>query len=529
LLRRENRTRVNEPKVKTNPPSSLRTLVTEGPTESLLVLSDVHLGSDLNEQARRDGFGRRSKRIDEDMVHLLAHYQSKKPTGERWRLVIAGDFIDFIGMAIPSYGEDVATEPSEEELEHGLGNASDHARVKMRKVAERHADVFDALADFVAAGHALTLVHGNHDLEFHWDAVKDELRKTLVASAARRHASDAAFDESVFGSRIEFNPWFFYVNGMAYIEHGHQYDAYCATDTLMAPLSPADPRRIARGFCDVLLRFVVRPTRGLKEHGHENLGIKDYVTFGIGLGLKGMFNLARSFARAVIEMFRLRRAYFTEAAQVLKAEHERRIGLLAEATRIGIDRLKALTALQVPPITRSISGILGSVLLDRLALGLIAFLLLVVVGLFGIRHGHAWWGALTVVVAWALGHRYLSGLRKIDPAEDLIERASKLAKLFPAAFVVMGHTHTPVKVPVNEGTSTYSNLGSWAEEEEPAGSASFYEAARTHLVIHPAASPGSGVVAEFLKWDSTAGPRQFVTPEVPFSSNDTSKSSKKTA
>jgi UDP-2,3-diacylglucosamine pyrophosphatase LpxH len=518
--------------VKKNSPSVVvRTLVTEGPTESLLVLSDVHLGSDLNEQARRDGFGRRSKRIDQDMVHLLAHYRSKKPAGERWRLVIAGDFIDFIGMAIPSGGEEIATEPSEEELEHGLGNASDHARVKMLKVAERHPEVFDAIAHFVAAGHALTIVHGNHDLEFHWDAVKSELRKTLVASASRLHGPDRAdaFDEEEFVSRIEFNPWFFYVNGVAYIEHGHQYDAYCATDTLMAPLSPADPRRIARGFCDVLLRFVVRPTRGLREHGHEHLGIKDYVTFGMRLGLKGMIGLVKNFGSAVIELFRLRRAYFTEAAQVLKAEHERRVALLSDATRIGLDRLKALTALQVPPITRSISGILGSVLLDRLALGLIALLLLVVVGLFGMRHGHAYWGAATVVLAWAFGHRHLTRLRKIDPAEYLIDRAAKLAKLFPAAVVVMGHTHTPVKVPVNEGTATYINLGSWAEEEEAAGSPSFYEAARTHLVIHPAASPGSGVVAEFLKWDSTEGPRQFVTPEVPFSSRDTSKSSKKDA
>ena len=31
---------------------------------------------------------------------------------------------------------------------------------------------------------------------------------------------------------------------------------------MMAPLSPLDPRRIARGFTDVFLRYVVRPTRG---------------------------------------------------------------------------------------------------------------------------------------------------------------------------------------------------------------------------------------------------------------------------
>ena len=52
-----------------------------------------------------------------------------------------------------------------------------------------------------------------------------------------------------------------YSNGVAYIEHGHQYDPFCATEHVMAPLSPLDPRRVARGVSEVLLRFGGRPTR----------------------------------------------------------------------------------------------------------------------------------------------------------------------------------------------------------------------------------------------------------------------------
>jgi hypothetical protein len=66
----------------------------------------------------------------------------------------------------------------------------------------------------------------------------------------------------------------------------------------------------------------------------------------------------------------------------------------------------------------------------------------------------------------------------------MIERAAHLARLFPAAFVVMGHTHTPAKIAINDGEATYINVGSWAEEEgddgEPADT--IYRAARTHLV-----------------------------------------------
>jgi len=42
-------------------------------------------------------------------------------------------------------------------------------------------------------------------------------------------------DRAAFERRIEFHPWFFYVEDVAYIEHGHQYDAFCATDHVRRP------------------------------------------------------------------------------------------------------------------------------------------------------------------------------------------------------------------------------------------------------------------------------------------------------
>ena len=464
------------------------------------MLSDVHLGSDLNDLGTADT--KRSVDIDHDLVELIEHYRKAKPNGERWRLVIAGDFIDFIGMVITSEratASSVVTEPSEEETAHGLGNAPDHACEKMRRVAKRHANVFRALARFVADGHSLTLVHGNHDIEMHWQVVQNEFRASLLALAPD------GTDEASFLARIENAPWFYYVGGVAYIEHGHQYDRFCSTDHVMAPLSPIDPRRLARGFCDVLLRFVVRPTRGLSEHGHETMGVVDYVSFGVKLGLRGMVQLFLRFARAVLELFRLRRAHLSEAARALREEHERRMKLLSEARRIGIDRLRALMALQAPPVTRSISGILASVLLDRLALALGAAIALTVAAIVGIHYGHVALPIALILVAWLIAHRYLASRRHLSPDEELVERASHLAKLFPAAFVVMGHTHTPMKVPVAEGTATYVNLGSWAEEEAAASSPS-QRAARTHLVIHPG---DRGATAEFLQWDPAEGPQRF--------------------
>jgi UDP-2,3-diacylglucosamine pyrophosphatase LpxH len=468
-------------------------------SESLLVFSDVHLGSDLNDCT--PNVTHRSASIDRDLVLFLAHYRREKPSGERWRIVIAGDFIDFIGMAIAVPAE-LATPPSVEERAHGLGNASEHARLKLRHVAIRHADVFGELARFVAEGHALTLVHGNHDIEFHWDGVKDDLRAILLAHAVKERPG---LDPASFRERIEFSPWFFYRDGVAYIEHGHQYDALCSTERVMAPVSPLDPRQIARGFADVLLRFVVRPTRGLTEYGHEHTGVLDYIAFGARLGIGGLLRLGARFAVAILELFRLRQAYFTQAEQVLRAEHERRVALLSEATSIGLDRLHALLLLQTPPTTRSIRGILASVLLDRCALAVGSLSALFVVAVIGVYNGHVLYGALGVIAAWAVFHRHLSARRTVDAAELLVAKASQLSKLFPAAFVVMGHTHTPVYLPA--GDSTYINVGSWTEDEgagTPEGQAP--RAPRTHLVIDVREARPE---ARLFAWESGVGPRRY--------------------
>jgi UDP-2,3-diacylglucosamine pyrophosphatase LpxH len=481
----------------------MATLGSSGATrETLLILSDVHLGSDINDRAPPGAAPRRSKRVDEDLIALFAHYAKAPPArgAERWRAIIAGDFIDFIGMAVRTDSvPDLDTLPSEEEREHGLGNAADHACEKLRRVAERHEPVLAAIAAFVARGNALTFVHGNHDIELHWDEVRVEL-KAILAHLAK--LQDPGVDEAAFLARVDFQPWFFYADGVAYVEHGHQYDALCATEYVMAPLSPLDRRRIAQGFTEVFLRFVVRPTRGLKEHGHETKGMIDYVAFAIGLGARGLVKLGVAFASAVLELFRLRRAYFTDAARTLREEHERRMGLLAEATRIGVDRLRALAALQVPPITRSIRGILASVLLDRLALAFTAATALMVVAVLSWNHGQRWWAAGIVLVAWAFLNRHLSKQRRIEPDQLLVDRARELVRLFPAAFVVMGHTHVPLRVPVSDDGAQYINVGSWAEEEGEAEP----KAARTHLVIR---AGEEGPVAELLTWDSGKGPDAY--------------------
>lgn len=469
------------------------------PPFNLLALSDIHLGSDLVHHARPDAPQRTasSERCDRALVALLDWYR-ERPVDERpWRLVIGGDFVDFTGMSVlPSASERAEnfTEPTGEELSHGLGGAPDHALAKLRLVMAHHEAVMDALARFVAAGNDLVIVPGNHDVDWHWQELQVEFRQALGRRAG------------VALERIEFSPWFYYEEGLLYLEHGHQYDGYCSHDHVLFPVSPRDPRRTTRSLSDILVRYVVRPTRGMTEAGHENMGASDYVRFAFSLGLGGMAALARRFARVAVEAVALWREHLSEAAGWVRREHERKLEQLGEARSFGIERLRALVRLQHPPLTRSLGSIASSLMLDRLALGVLGVAALGAV-LFWLEHwGIAASSSVVLLAGAVVMQRLFLQRSSVEPSELLRERAASVARLFPAAVVVMGHTHLPEIRPTAE-RSTYVNLGAWAEEDPIDGRCSTLPATRTHLLITRSAGATS---AQLLTW-CDGGPQPYAS------------------
>jgi UDP-2,3-diacylglucosamine pyrophosphatase LpxH len=463
----------------------------------LLALSDVHLGSDLVFHVRPDAPRRTAASIrrDRDLVALLDYYRQRRIDDKPWRLVIGGDFIDFTGMSVMPCGDlsegQIVTEPTEEELAHGLGGAEDHTLAKLRLVMAHHSEVMQALGAFVAAGNELVIVPGNHDVDWHWDSAQAEFKQALAAYGA---AGDA---------RVAFAPWFYYEEGLIYLEHGHQYDSYCSYDHVLYPVSPKDPRRTTRSLSDVLLRYVVRPTRGMTESGHDAMSAVDYLRFAVSLGVGGMLALARRFFNANRALFALWREHLSEAAAWARGEHEQRIQRFNEARAVGLERLKKLVRLQRPPLTHSFSAIMSGVMLDRLLLALLAALAMA--GAFTVFDHWAAAAGVGIALAFvlSLARRAWFQRHAVEPSAMLREGSAGVARLFPAAFVVMGHTHLPEVRPTAD-QSTYVNLGAWAEEEID-GRATALPATRTHLVLtHSGASP----VARLMQWGDT-GPTPF--------------------
>jgi UDP-2,3-diacylglucosamine pyrophosphatase LpxH len=465
-----------------------------------LLFSDVHLGADLVQHTRPWTASRllAAHRIDQQLGSMLDHYRVNREDNRPWRVVIAGDFIDLVGMSISAApGVTWRTPLSEDDQTHGLGSAEDHAAFKMHAVADRHDLLFRKLAAFVQAGHSLVFVRGNHDVEMYWDAAQRAFLDALVSRASFSNDDSAAREQ--FEARIEFQHWFFYVRGFLYVEHGHQYDATCAYHHVLAPRSPRDPRRISYSFSDILLRYVVRPTRELAAEGHENESLFDYIKLAFSLGLNGCARLGYRFFSAVGRMVASWRDHLSEHAQQIKAEHDRQMQQIATVFRLSGEHLRAMTQLWAVPVTGRFFSIFRNVFLDGLAAGVgacAAFALLAVL------HVLPWMWLPPVLIALFAGILVYSKLsRVLEPHHALRLGAKRLAELMPARYVVMGHTHKPTMEALTPVT-TYVNLGNWTNDtvdDQVSG------APCTHLVIRH--GDGGRPQAWLCGWDGQSGLR----------------------
>lgn len=164
------------------------------------VISDLHLGGRFPSGPGDTGF----RMMDRpDALAGFVRALASKPAAPRIELVINGDFLDFLA----------------EEVEDGKWTpfraAPGEAVRAFEVLADRKEDgeVFDALAAFLDAGHRLTLLAGNHDIELTLPEVRDAFERRLWRSKKTQ-----AFNVRMLldGEAL--------ILGDAVIEHGNRYD-----------------------------------------------------------------------------------------------------------------------------------------------------------------------------------------------------------------------------------------------------------------------------------------------------------------
>lgn len=455
-------------------------------THNLLVISDLHLGEGIRPLDEDDD--PRVEALDEALVGFLAHYATHRLDGRPWRLVVNGDMVDFIAVCLmPEQAELVHGLHPDDHI-YGLGDRPHAAAAKMRRVVERHHRVFCALAGFVGQGNDLALVLGNHDAEFHWPEVQSLLRQTLAELWSHRQESGergVRRPEQVSGA-VSFHPWFYLEEGVAWIEHGHQYDPYCSFDDVLSP--SIDQRDLDPNVGTAILRYVaVHFTRD--PSALWGAGAFGYIGWWARQGVfKGLAILASygDMARRLVAHWRQRRP------EVVERRRERtraRLRALAQAARLPEELLLELRRLHRRPVVNDLRRLVRAIQLDRLVLLLLTPVLLVGALL---ALSWTWWPALmSVAVILPLVRLAVEEREPVDPRAAMRKVSKAIRQRVRVPFVVFGHSHDPVAEPSEDGW--YFNTGAWMPHDLDRG----LRRAFTHLVLE---RTETGVRAGLCQW-----------------------------
>lgn len=428
----------------------------------LLVLSDLHLGRNCNSITGFDGAVRPDQEFDRALIDLFDFYTEARE-GE-WRVVFAGDFIDFIEVVVvPEKEGRWSFDVTEEEREFGLGNEAERVLVKLEMSMEYHRALFARVAQFVRAGGEIVFLRGNHDAELFWSKVQRVFRRQLAALAFR--GSDLDLDHVLeehtsFQERIRIEDWFYYEAGRVYVEHGHQYDVYCSFDLQLYPVSPSHPRRLDTPPFAFAMRYFVNLMTDFSAHNADLWTVQDYVDWMRQKGVGGAIYTSKMAIRTAWRMILY--AVRASAGRVRKYQQEHQRALVELAKRVGVapDTLKAIDALRHVPVTRNLPELLRILFLDR-ALLVAGSLFLVFVALLLVRG--IWWQLLGIALVAAAAffvNLKLRPRRYLLPGPKQAQVASRIADLMRVPLVVMGHSHVRMEIDLSNG-ARYVNTGCW--------------------------------------------------------------------
>jgi UDP-2,3-diacylglucosamine pyrophosphatase LpxH len=178
----------------------------------VFVISDLHVGGrpDPRPDEPEAPLGtqiNRSVRALTAFIRWLVAQHDAVHDGEL-ELVVNGDVVDFL---------------AEDQLGAALWTADEgQAILKLELAVERSrggatAGVFEAMAELLAAGHRLTLLLGNHDVELALPKVRERLHRLLTGGDDRRLLRFLYDNEA-------------YTVGRLLVEHGNRYDRWNMID-----------------------------------------------------------------------------------------------------------------------------------------------------------------------------------------------------------------------------------------------------------------------------------------------------------
>ncbi|HEU4733353.1 MAG TPA: hypothetical protein VFT22_35920 [Kofleriaceae bacterium] len=446
---------------------------------NILVVSDLHFGEELLPGASLER--RRAIELGATAFREFLRYHTvRRRDGRPWRLVIAGDLFDFMSVVISATRERPAR--TADERRFGLGRGMQSGVERMRLICESHRAVLAELVRFAAAGHSVEIVVGNHDVELLVPDVVAELMRQLAAAGGDARTL----------SRIAVVPWFVYVPGVCWIEHGHVYDEGCSFEFNLAPMDPKDGWLVYNADY-AAVRYLGSAVPELDPHGIEEWGLWGYMRYTVGLGLRTGGQLWLAYARFVKALFAARQLHRSfKRRDRRRREHRARLSEAAAAGGISTDVAAAIDRLARTPLTFSWRRVGRMVMLDRFGIG-VGSLLVIAVLLVSLSLAWALAGAAVVALVALAITRWL-GQHMVTSQLPMRSVPQRLRRLVDAPVVVFGHTHDPRWQKLRSG-GLYLNAGTWLPATRPGLRRSF-----TFVLIQPPAERAGPPTVELRQW-----------------------------
>jgi len=217
--------------------------------KKILVASDMHMTSGKDPctgvwSATEDFFW------DNDFARFLQFYENDSPS----LLIINGDLFDFLQVLIFPDEEEKKKyniSSSEINLKYGLRTSENASVFQVDKIFKGHPVFFKALSSFISKGNFVKILKGNHDIQLFWEKVQERIVSNLedLAEPSQKH---------LIRTNIEFPPWFFYISGKLYVEHGNQYEYTTSFRNFLYPYLPFEYEDAGKQIELDLSSFLVR-------------------------------------------------------------------------------------------------------------------------------------------------------------------------------------------------------------------------------------------------------------------------------
>jgi UDP-2,3-diacylglucosamine pyrophosphatase LpxH len=523
-----------------------------GPQYDLLIVSDLHLSEGRLAETKRFS-PREDFFFDEEFTRFLAYYQDQaRWPGKRWRLIINGDFLDFLQVtfqadAPPSLNRDP------DHPEYGLACGEQETVYKLEKIVNGHWQFFEALAGFVGSGNLVTIIKGNHDVEFHYGAVQEEFVNQLREIYRNKLVRDGEPDWAeragmVSSNSVRFADWFYYEKDLLWVEHGNQYDIENSFKYWLSPLLPKIPgwpkarqNEIDLPWGSLFVRYLFNRIENIDPFADNIKPQSRFVSWLLRthpiMAVRFLFGYGPYMFR---KMRRALRRLPPGAYAEREEEQNQNLGKLAQGSGIpekdlqGVDELRAAPVLSEPSgvkwktfrwavrwrLLLPVVGVSLALVIGACVLAIAPLLSAVIpVPIQSLAWGNIvgaeappWAVSMLGVIRWAVFPVVIAAIivflkwlltgEQPDTPSYLVDPAKAISKLLRVQYVFMGHTHDPDLRSIGANGEEYFNTGTWtvvfSQEERLIRKP-------VELAFVQALRRNNGLQVKLLEWEDAAG------------------------